>query len=205
MFMDHVDHQMGDTEGARILLADDDPIVRAHLRELLEDQGYLIVGEAGDGLSAVDLARQFRPDLVLSDVKMPQMDGLKMAHVLREEKLAPVILITSYSDRELAHQACRAGVHGYLVKPVQEGDLRPMIEVARARWVDYCARHFELLHLREKLETRTVIESAKVLLMESQGLRESDAFRKIQRLAMNNRTTMKEVAQAIMLAQQIHA
>ncbi len=189
---------------SRILIADDEPYTRQNLRESLEEAGYLVVGEADNGISTVHMARQLRPDVVMTDIRMPQMDGLEVARLLHQERLSPVILTTSHSNREIARAASSAGVLAYLLKPIQSSDLMPTIEVVRARWNDQIHRHHELLDLREQLETRTVIERAKGYLMDNQGLREAEAFRKIQRLAMNNRRTMKEVAQAILLAQQIH-
>jgi two-component system, response regulator PdtaR len=191
------------TTQARLLIADDESIIRMNLRESLEDLGYLVVGEASEGLSAVNMARQLRPDLALIDVKMPRMDGIAAAQVIHEEQIAPVILLTAYNGPELVAQARDAGVSGYLVKPFSAGELMPAIEIARVRWAERRARRNEVEVLQEQLETRKVIERAKGYLMDSQNLKEADAFRKIQQLAMNSRKTMKEVAQAILLAQQL--
>jgi response regulator NasT len=187
----------------RILIADDEPLIRMNLRETLQDQGYLVVGEAGDGQSALSMTRQLRPDLVLFDVKMPNMDGLTAAKIIHDEALCPVLLLTAYSSRELVAQARDAGVLGYLIKPVRDAELMPLIEVTMARWDEQSGRKKELAQLRDRLETRKLIERAKGHLMDSQNLNEAEAFRKIQQLAMNSRKTMREVAQAIMLAQQI--
>lgn len=187
----------------RLLIADDEPLIRMNLRESLQEQGYLVVGETGDGQSAVNLTRQLRPDLVLLDVKMPNMDGLAAATLIAEELLAPVLLLTAYSSRELVDAARAAGVLGYLVKPVRDTDLMPLIEVTLARWSEQSGRRRELVQLRDRLETRKLVDRAKGYLMDHQGLSESEAFHKIQQLAMNSRKTMREVAQAILLAQQI--
>ena len=187
----------------RILIADDEPIIRLHLRETLVDLGYLVVGDVGDGVSALNLARQLRPDLVLLDVKMPRMDGITVARALRDETITPVLLLTAYSDRELVENASDAGVLGYLIKPFREAELMPLIEVTRARWLEHHERSQEAAILRDRLETRKTIERAKGYLMDSQNMSESEAFRRIQQLAMNSRKTMREVAQAILLTQQI--
>jgi response regulator NasT len=189
----------------RVLIADDDALLRMNLREMLQEQGYLVVGETGDGLSAVNLTRQVRPELVLLDVKMPHMDGITAAKMIGDEHLAPVLLLTAYSSRELVEQARAAGVLGYLIKPVRDADLMPLIEVTVARWTERVQRRKELAHLQERLETRKLVDRAKGYLMDHQGLSEAEAFRKIQQLAMNSRKTMREVAQAILLARQLSA
>ncbi len=187
----------------RILIGDEDSRYRASLRKVLEEIGYLVIGEAIDGTDAISLCRQLRPDLVLIDVKLPQIDGITVARLLYNDDLAPVVLTTTHSNRELVNQAREAGVLGCLVKPIKNDEVMPVIEVARVRWLEQHARKRELSQLRDKLETRKVIERAKGYLMDSQGLHEAEAFRKIQRLAMNSRRTMREVAQAILLTQQI--
>jgi len=134
---------------------------------------------------------------------MPNLDGVGAARLIAEEQLAPVLLLTAYSSRELVEQAREAGVLGYLVKPVRDAELMPLIEVTLARWIEQADRRRELLQLRDRLETRKLVDRAKGYLMDHQGLSESEAFRRIQQLAMNSRKTMREVAQAILLAQQI--
>lgn len=189
--------------GKRILIADNEAAVLVSLRKSLEHLGYLVVGEIEDGMSVIYMTRQLRPDVILVDTDMPRVDGIAVARVLNEEQLAPVILIANAMDRELVMQARESGILGCLVKPIHESTLMPIIEVACARWAEQHTRKQELRQLREKLETRKVIERAKGYLMDSQGLREAEAFRKIQQLAMNSRKSMKEVAQAIIIAQQI--
>ena len=187
----------------RLVIADDESLIRMNLKETLVGLGYLVVGEAGDGVSAINLARELRPDMVIMDIKMPKLDGIKAAEVLTQERLAPVVLLTAYSDRDLVERAKEAGVVSYLVKPFREADLLPALEVAMARFSELRALDKQLGDLKESLETRKVVERAKGFLMEKQGLSETEAFRKIQQLSMNTRKPMKEIAQSIMLAAQI--
>ncbi|MFZ5919340.1 MAG: ANTAR domain-containing response regulator [Chloroflexota bacterium] len=170
------------------------------LREMLSNLGYLVVGEVGDGRSAVNLARELRPDLVIMDIKMPDMDGIDAAKILTEEKIAPVLLLTAYSQQDLVGRAREAGVVGYLVKPFRESDLSPAIEVALARFAEFQALEKEVGDLQLALETRKAVDRAKGILMDTQGLNEAEAFRKIQKMSMNTRKPMKEVAEAIILA-----
>jgi response regulator NasT len=172
------------------------------LREMLLNLGYLVVGEVGDGRSAVNLARELKPDVVIMDIKMPDMDGIDAAKILTEEHIAPVILLTAYSQKDLVERAKEAGVVGYMVKPFRESDLVPAIEVALARFVEFEALHKEVDDLQLALETRKLVDRAKGILMDSQGLSEAEAFRKIQKMSMNTRKPMKEVAEAIILAHQ---
>jgi two-component system, response regulator PdtaR len=184
----------------RILVAEDEAISRMDLCEMLENLGYTVVGQAGDGVAAVNLARTLQPDLVLMDIKMPELDGISAAETLSEERSVPVLLLTAYSDREFVDRAVDAGVMGYLVKPFAEAQLKPAIEVALERWREVRQIQQDLAETKETLETRKLVERAKGVLMDSQNLKEAEAFRRIQRLSMNSRKSMREVAEAILLA-----
>ncbi len=184
----------------RIVIADDESLIRIDLREMLSQLGYLVVGEAGDGQSAVNIARELKPDIVIMDIKMPDLDGIEAARILTQEKIAPVLLLTAYSDRELIDRAREAGVAGYLVKPFRESDLAPAIEIALARFAEFRELEKEVGDLQETLETRKLVDRAKGILMDTQGLSEAEAFRRIQKMSMNTRKPMKEVAEAIILA-----
>lgn len=187
-------------ERTRIIIADDESIVRADLKEMLTNLGYLVIGDVGDGQSAVNLARELKPDVVLMDIKMPNMDGIEAAKILTEEQIAPVVLLTAYGQKELVDQAKEAGVVGYLVKPFRETDLLPAIEVALSRFKEFKTVRQEVADLQHALETRKLVERAKGILMDTQGIEENEAFRKIQKMSMNTRKPMKEVAEAIILA-----
>jgi response regulator NasT len=187
----------------RVLIADDDPIIRLDLKQMLETLGYDVVGEAGDGQQAVELARETRPDVCILDVKMPVMDGIEAVHLITEDNIAPTILLTAYSDKELVDRAKDAGVFAYLVKPFKPSDLPPAIEVARSRFDQNVALSKEVGSLQEKLETRKLIDRAKGILMDEHGLTEAEAYRRIQLQSMNLRKTMKEVSEAIILAKSI--
>lgn len=189
-------------ERTRIIIADDESIVRTDLKEMLTALGYLVVGEVGDGQSAVNLARELKPDVVLMDIKMPDLDGIDAAKILTEEQIAPVVLLTAYSQKELVDRAKDAGVVGYLVKPFRESDLMPAIEVALSRFNEFRVMNQEVKDLQNALETRKLVDRAKGILMDTQKLDEHEAFRKIQKMSMNTRKPMKEVAEAIILAHQ---
>ncbi len=187
-------------EQPRVIVADDESIVRMDLREMLESLGYLVVGEAGDGESALHLSRELKPDIVVMDIKMPGMDGIEAGRILTEERIAPVLLLTAYSQQDLVERAKEAGVMAYIVKPFHEADLAPAIEVALQRWSEFRSLEKEVEDLKEALETRKLVDRAKGILMDSQGLSEADAFRRIQKTSMDQRKPMKEVAEAIVLA-----
>lgn len=187
----------------RLVIADDESIIRMNLKETLVGLGYLVVADAGDGVSAVNLAKELKPDLVIMDIKMPKLDGIQAAKILTEEKIAPVLLLTAYSDRELVERAREAGVVNYIVKPFREAELLPAIEIALARYAEFSEMDKQIVDLKETLETRKLVERAKGVLMDTQGLKEQEAFRKIQQLSMNTRKSMREIAQAILLTAQI--
>ncbi len=167
---------------------------------MLEDQGYSVVGEASDGRTAVEVARESKPDLVIMDIMMPEMDGITASRILTEEKLAPVLLVTAFNDRELVERAAEAGVFAYVAKPFTEAQLIPQIEVALARFREFQELVEEADSAKSALETRKVVERAKAVLMRVQNLAETDAYRQIQRTSMNRRRPMREVAEAILLA-----
>jgi AmiR/NasT family two-component response regulator len=187
----------------RILIADDESLILMDLREMLTNLGYLVVGEASDGLSATNMARELKPDLVIMDIMMPGMDGIEAAKLLTAERLAPVLLLTAYSQTDLVDRAKEAGVVGYLVKPFRETNLAPAIEVTLARFEEYQALRKEVDDLKESLETRKVVDRAKGILMTTQSMTEQDAFRRIQKMSMNTRRPMKEIAEAIILASEV--
>ena len=187
----------------KVVIADDESIIRMDLKTLLEEMGHDVVGEAADGQKALDLARTLKPDVVIMDIKMPVMDGLDAAKIISGEKIAPVVLLTAYSQKDLIERAKEAGVFGYLVKPFQESDLVPAIEIAIARYLEVQELQESLGDLEGKLETRKIVERAKGILMDKHKLNEADAFRRIQQQSMNQRRSMKQIAEAIIIAQEV--
>jgi two-component system, response regulator PdtaR len=181
----------------RVLVAEDEALIRLDLVEMLREESYDVVGEAGDGEEAVRLAKELHPDLVILDVKMPKVDGIEAASVIAGERIAPVVILTAFSQRDLVERARDAGAMAYLVKPFAKRDLVPAIELAMSRFAELQALEQEVAGLNERLETRKAVERAKGLLMTKQGLSEPEAFRWIQRTAMDRRTTMKAVAHAV--------
>lgn len=184
----------------RLVIADNESIIRLDLREMLEDAGNEIVGEAVNGRKAVELTRMHRPDLVIMDIKMPEMDGITAARKISEEKIAPVLLLTAFSQPEIVEQAKDSGVLGYLVKPVQESNLFPAIEIALSRWQEMQGLEAELDKLKDSLETRKIVARAKGIIMAAHKLGEQEAYRRIQRYAMTKRISIKDVAEAIVKA-----
>jgi AmiR/NasT family two-component response regulator len=187
----------------RIVIADDEPIIRMDLRRTLENMGHVVTGEAGDGKQAVEMTRDSKPDVVILDIKMPGMDGIDAAKLISTEAIAPVLLLTAYSQKDLVERARDAGVFAYLVKPFKETDLMPAIEIAIARFDEFLEIEKEAAELEDKLETRKAVDRAKGILMDQYGLKEQDAFRRIQLQSMNTRKSMREIAEAIILANSV--
>ena len=181
----------------RVVIAEDEAIIRMDLRETLEEEGYTVVGETGRGDEAIELVRNLSPDLAILDVKMPGMDGLQAAGVITRDKLSAVLILTAFSQREIVEQARDAGALAFLVKPFQKSDLVPAIEVAIGRFRELRDMSGEISALGEQLEARKAIDRAKGLLIDECGMRESDAFGFIQRTAMSERTRMRDVAERI--------
>ena len=181
-----------------VVIAEDEAIIRLDLKESLEAEGYAVVAETGRGDEAIDLVRMLEPDLVILDIKMPGMNGIDAARVISEQGLAAVILLTAFSQQDLIQEASNAGVLAYLVKPFQRSDLVPSIELALGRFKEISDLKQETLMLRESLQTRKLVDRAKGLLIDNYGLKESDAYRYLQKKAMEDRTTMKAVAEDIL-------
>lgn len=190
-------------EPLRIIIADDEPIIRMDLRRTLENMGHVVIGEAGDGAQAVDITRELKPDIAILDIKMPEMDGIEAAKLISTESLAPVLLLTAYSQKDLVERARDAGVFAYLVKPFKEADLTPAIDIAMARYQEFQELGKEVSDLQNKLDTRKAVDRAKGILMDQYGLKEQDAFRRIQVQSMNTRKSMREIAEAIIIANSV--
>lgn len=182
----------------RVLIAEDEALIRMDLAEMLEEQGYEVVAQAADGQAAIDSARELKPDLVVLDVKMPRVDGIAAASVIASERIAPIVMLTAFSQRELIERARDAGAMAYVVKPFGPHDLVPAIELARARFTEISTLASEVEDLHEQLEVRKLVERAKSLIQEQLGLSEAESFSWIQRTAMDLRLSMREVAQTIL-------
>jgi two-component system, response regulator PdtaR len=190
-------NQIKDGSKARVVVAEDEVLIRLDLVEMLTEEGYDVVGQAGDGEVAVTLARDLRPDFVVMDVKMPKLDGISAAEQIAGERIAPVVMLTAFSQRDLVERASQAGAMAYVVKPFSKADLVPAIEIARARFAEIQAVEAEVSDLTEQLESRKVVERAKGLLQSGLGLSEPEAFRWIQKTAMDLRKSMREVAEGV--------
>jgi len=181
----------------RVVIAEDEALIRMDLAEMLAEQGYDVVGQAGDGAKAVELAEELRPDLVILDVKMPVLDGIAAAERIARQRIAPVVMLTAFSQRELVERARDAGAMAYLVKPFTQSDLVPAIEMAVSRFQELAALEHEVADLTERLETRKAVERAKSVLQAQLDLSEPEAFRWIQKTAMDLRLSMRQVADGV--------
>lgn len=184
-------------QNLRILLADDEALIRMDLREMLLDAGYEVLGEASNGEEAVRLARSLKPDFVIMDVKMPVMDGLAAAQIISADNIAPILLLTAYSQQDIVQEAAEAGVIAYLVKPIREEQLFPAIEIAYKRFQEMNKLNAELADLKESLETRKLLDRAKGIIMNAHGLSEKEAYRRLQQYSMAKRISLKALAETI--------
>ena len=181
----------------RVVVAEDESLIRIDIVEILRDNGFEVVGEAADGEKAVALAEELRPDLVVMDVKMPLLDGISAAEIITKKKIAPVVLLTAFSQRELVERAAEAGALAYVVKPFTPSDLIPAIDIALTRYQQISALEDEITDLAERLETRKILDRAKGILNDTMGLTEPEAFRWIQKASMDRRLSMREVAETV--------
>lgn len=181
----------------KIIIADDEALIRMDLREMLAAAGHKIIAEGANGEEALEATRDLHPDLVIMDVKMPKMDGLTAAKLINEEQLAPVLLLTAYSQKDIVEQAKEAGVLAYIVKPVREEQLFPALEIAVSRFKEFQSFKEEVEQLRASLATRKLLDRAKGILMTAHGFTEQEAYRRMQQFSMNRRMSIKDVAQAI--------
>lgn len=190
-------HAGSDRASIRIVVAEDEALIRLDLAEMLTAAGYEVVAQASNGEQAVDLSRALKPDLVIMDVKMPVLDGISAAEQINKERIAPVVMLTAFSQKELVERARDAGVMAYIVKPFSASDLAPAIDIARSRWLEVHALEAEIADLGERLETRKSVDRAKGVLMAELKISEAEAFRWIQKAAMDRRLGMREVAVAV--------
>jgi AmiR/NasT family two-component response regulator len=191
------DQEISTPTKRRVIVAEDESLIRIDIVETLRDNGFDVVGEAGDGETAVALAKELKPDLIVMDVKMPKLDGISAAEQINKEHIAPVVLLTAFSQKELVERATEAGALAYVVKPFTPNDLIPAVEIALSRWAQIVALESEVSDLAERFETRKIVDIAKGILNEKMGLSEPEAFRWIQKASMDRRLTMKDVAVTI--------
>lgn len=185
----------------KIVIADDEPITRMDLREMLETAGYNVVGEASDGFDAIELCRKHKPDLILMDIKMPLLDGINACKIINEDELSDsIILLTAYSDKNFIERAKEVGVIGYLVKPIDDRALLPAIEIALSKGKEFKNIKKEIKTANEKLEARKVIEKAKGIVMKQKNIDEESAYAYIRELSMNKRTSMREISEIIIMS-----
>ncbi len=188
----------------RVLIAEDEALIRMDLREMLEEDGHEVVGEARDGAEAIELARSLAPDVVFMDINMPGVTGIEAARVLGEERVAPVVMVTAFSQTAYVEQAADAGAMAYVVKPFTRSDVLPAMALAAARFAEATALADEVADLSERLETRKLVDRAKGILM-ARGMSEPEAFKRLQKLAMDKRKTLREVAEAVIIASEAEA
>lgn len=184
-------------QSLRIIIADDESIIRMDLREMLEEAGHTVIAEASNGVKALEMVRAEKPDLVIMDVKMPEMDGITAAKIISNEKIAPVVLLTAFSQKDIVDKAKDSGVLAYLVKPVKEESLFPAMQIALSRFQEFAELEQELEDVKNSLETRKILDRAKGILMDTYNLTETEAYRRIQQYSMSKRKAIKDVAEAI--------
>ena len=183
-----------------IVIADNESIIRMDLKEMLEEAGHTVVGESINGIKAIELTRKLKPDLVIMDIKMPEMDGITAAKIIADEKLAPVILLTAFSQKNIVEKAKHDGVLAYLVKPIRQDSLFPAIEIAMSRFAEIQQLEHDLNNVKNSLQMRKTLDRAKGILMDAYNISESEAYRRIQKYSMAKRKSIKEVAEAIIRA-----
>jgi AmiR/NasT family two-component response regulator len=183
-----------------VVIAEDEALIRLDLKEMLEEEGYVVAGEVGDGAAAVELAQSLHPDLIIMDVKMPGLDGISAAEQISQQRLAPVVILTAFSQRDLVRRASDAGAMAYLIKPFTRADLVPAIEIAVSRYQEITALDGEVAGLKDRLEVRKLLDRAKGLLQADRGITEAEAFRWIQKTSMDRRMTMRAVAEEVLQA-----
>jgi len=188
----------------RVLIADDEAVIRMDLRAMLEELGHEVVGEADNGETACYMARSLKPDLIILDIMMPKMNGLEAAAQINQQRIAPVLLLTAYSETSMIEQATQAGVLAYLVKPFRKQELQPAIEIAMARYRELAALEGELVNIHDQVETRKVVGKAKAILMHNNELSDREAFRRLQAQSLSLGKSLREIAEAIILADELN-